>query len=270
MIDSKIEAAVKRANSLTDSSVRTVVRDELHTQQTTNHIMAVLSKTDIDSRVATVVSNKVPDEVEKCLPALVTKKTETYLTKNLDAQVQKHVIQELPRLLPNYVPTAVMNVLSERSGVEHLLQLHYSAVGSQLQAHQENFATRQQEYLLQIQSARHVETKACDTYLTARTKEFKVDLDTMLKEQTEAIVKGDQGSILKAYKDDLKKAVDAHVIDAAQKQTDAFAAYKQEVTKKYEKAQKRNDSLSRSLTMMGSLNVVMIAAIGALFYLRYR
>ena len=217
-----METTKKAKSKLSDDDVRRIVKAEIAQSKWDEYIWSVLTKSDFDTRIRNIITDK--------LPGSVNKEVRDYLRDNLKEKVQSHLLDMLPRL----VETEVLKRLRQDSGLSQTLQQYTQAINNDLSAMRQTFANELATRLSEIHSLR-------DGELTL----YRQQAQAISQEIVNSLV-GSNGAVLTGFKNELARSLDQRFTDL--KTNAEQRLYALEV---------RNASLETSLSNQTWINVIL-------------
>lgn len=217
-----METTKKAKSKLSDDDVRRIVKAEIAQSKWDEYIWSVLTKSDFDTRIRNIITDK--------LPGSVNKEVRDYLRDNLKEKVQSHLLDMLPRL----VETEVLKRLRQDSGLSQTLQQYTQAINSDLSAMRQSFANELATRLAEIHSLR-------DGELTL----YRQQAQAISQEIVNSLV-GSNGAVLTGFKNELARSLDQRFTDLRTNAEQRLSAL-----------EVRNASLETSLSNQTWINVIL-------------
>lgn len=177
-------AAKDTVSPLTEADIRRVVKAEIAQSKWDDYIWSVLTRSDFEARIRSIIADK--------LPGSVSKEVREYLSDHLKDKVRSLIAEALPSL----VEVEVLKRLRQDSGLQQTLHQYTLAVNDDISNMRQTFAKELAARIAEIYSVRDIEIKA-----------YRQQAQKISKDIVDGLV-GTNGAVLTGFKEELARSAE--------------------------------------------------------------
>jgi hypothetical protein len=234
---------VSTSNGVTRDEVKHLVQDLLRTREFEQQLTALITGTDLATRVRETVRREVPDY----LSTQVSRSIDEYADRRLPDKMRLCASDELRRQLPDLVKGQILERLGQMSGVAGMLAEFKVQVHDELMQLNNRVRGEHQRHTQELEQIR-----------TLQAESFRREAEQTAAEIVQSLV-GTNGSVIKGFKDELLRQNNAN-----------FADHRVQTQHQIIELNQRCNQLESSVTtawwILGAVGVGLVSSLAALGY----